>query len=637
MDLKSLLFPICIGLSFVSSVPMAAENVVPFSYTDDPLNGLDVWGNGKAEIISVAIKVDDTTLSGSKLHKISVPVFVNDYITDYKVWASTNLETEIIDNKRVNKPEFGNYDVTLPSDVDKNGMGVLEYVFSEDIPMGDDGLYVGYTFTVTDGKKLPKPIVVKPYMAFQGAFLLQSSRTDLKWNDYSTQLNCVSPITLEFMGDFEAAAVGIKSAVIDYAGADAQYSVPVTLMNRGFSPIEYIEYTAIADGKSITGKVETNSEKLRNYGSTQRVELPIPFVTELGVYDLTLTIDKVNGVDNNDRYKSWNAPIEIIVHRPVHKPLMEEYTGTGCPQCTRGLGAIEKMNELHADRFVALSYHGYNNDDPMVMAAGYPKPGILTSGFPSACLNRILACDPYWGSQNVEFGIEDDWQTIADRFSPVEIQIDAQWEDDDKDCINITSSILWVIQPEEGEYRMAYALVADDLHGSSGEWFQSNSLAGNKESLLYLDDFIDGKYGTSPVIGYHFNDVAILTSDHDGIPGSIPSVSTEENTEHSYSFNLKDAINMSGKSIVQDKDKLRIVAMVLKTDSSLGTVVNCETSTIKSLNNVNTIEPSDSTVVSEQWYDINGRILNTVSEKGIYIHVVEMSDGTIKKIKQCIK
>lgn len=637
MDLKSLLFPICIGLNFVSSVPMAAENVVPFSYTDDPLNGLDVWGNGKAEIISVAIKVDDTTLSGSKLHKISVPVFVNDYITDYKVWASTNLETEIIDNKRVNKPEFGNYDATLPSDVDNNGMGVLEYVFPEDIPMGDDGLYVGYTFTVTDGKKLPKPIVVKPYMAFQGAFLLQSSRTDLKWNDYSTQLNCVSPITLEFAGDFEAAAVGIKSAVIDYAGADAQYSVPVTLTNRGFTPIEHIEYTAIVDGKSITGKVDTNSEKLRNYGSTQRVELPIPLVTELGVYDLTLTIDKVNEADNNDRYKSWNAPIEIIAHRPVHKPLMEEYTGTGCPQCTRGLAAIEKMNELHADRFVVLSYHGYNNDDPMAMAAGYPKPGILPSGFPNACLNRILACDPYWGSQNVEFGIEDDWQTIADKFSPVEIQIDAQWEDDTRECINITSAISWAIRPEEGEYRMAYALVADDLHGSSGEWLQSNSLAGSKESLLYLDDFIDGKYGTSPVMDYHFNDVAILTSDHDGIPGSIPSVSTEENTEHCYSFNLKDAINLSGKPIVQDKDKLRIVAIALKADSSLGTVMNCETSTIKSLNNINTIDPSDSTVVSERWYDINGRIINTVSDKGIYIRVVAMSDGTIKKIKQCIK
>ncbi|MBD5358654.1 MAG: hypothetical protein HDR88_16980 [Bacteroides sp.] len=616
---------------------IAAENIVPFSYTDDPQNDLDVWGNGKAEIVSVAIKVDDTTLSGSRLHKISVPIFVNDYTEDYKVWASTKLETDVVDNKRVNKPEYGNYEVILPTDVDKNDIGILEYVFSDDIPIGEEGLYVGYTFTVTDGKKLPKPIIVKPYMAYSGAFLLQSSRTDLKWTDYSTQLNCVSPMTLEFIGDFEAAACGFKSAVIDYAGADAQYSVPVTLMNRGFTPIEYIEYTASIDGKSLTGKVETNPEKLNNYGNTQRLELMIPQVEELGVYDLTLTIDKVNGVDNNDRYAEWNAPIEIITHRPIYKPLMEEYTGTGCPQCTRGLAALEKMNELHEDRFVAVSYHGYNNDDPMVMQSGYPWPNILGSGFPNACLNRSLKCDPYWGSQYIEFGIEDDWYSFADQFSPVEISVDASWNDEDSDIINITSSVSWALQPEEGEYRMAYVLVADDLHSTDPEWLQSNSLAGSSQTLLYLDDFIDGKYGTSPVIDYYFNDVAILTSEFDGISGSIPFISTEENTVHEYSFNLNDAVNLRGKSIVQDKDKLRVVAMVLKANSSLGTVMNCETTHIKGTNSIEKIESSDAIVISEKWYDISGKTVMSTLEKGIYIHVVEMSDGTVKKFKQCVK
>ena len=637
MNIKSISSSIFTSLLILSSVTIAAENIVPFSYTDDPQNDLDVWGNGKAEIVSVAIKVDDTTLSGSRLHKISVPIFVNDYTEDYKVWASTKLETDVVDNKRVNKPEYGNYEVILPTDVDKNDIGILEYVFSDDIPIGEEGLYVGYTFTVTDGKKLPKPIIVKPYMAYSGAFLLQSSRTDLKWTDYSTQLNCVSPMTLEFIGDFEAAACGFKSAVIDYAGADAQYSVPVTLMNRGFTPIEYIEYTASIDGKSLTGKVETNPEKLNNYGNTQRLELMIPQVEELGVYDLTLTIDKVNGVDNNDRYAEWNAPIEIITHRPIYKPLMEEYTGTGCPQCTRGLAALEKMNELHEDRFVAVSYHGYNNDDPMVMQSGYPWPNILGSGFPNACLNRSLKCDPYWGSQYIEFGIEDDWYSFADQFSPVEISVDASWNDEDSDIINITSSVSWALQPEEGEYRMAYVLVADDLHSTDPEWLQSNSLAGSSQTLLYLDDFIDGKYGTSPVIDYYFNDVAILTSEFDGISGSIPFISTEENTVHEYSFNLNDAVNLRGKSIVQDKDKLRVVAMVLKANSSLGTVMNCETTHIKGTNSIEKIESSDAIVISEKWYDISGKTVMSTLEKGIYIHVVEMSDGTVKKFKQCVK
>lgn len=621
----------------MSGMPVAAENVVPFSYTDDPLNGLDVWGNGKAEIISVAIKVDDTTLAGSKLHKISVPIFVNDYTADYKVWASTTLETDVIDNKRVNKPEYGNYEVTLPTDLDKNGVGILEYVFSDDIPMGEEGLYVGYTFTVTDGKKLPKPIIVKPYLAYSGAFLLQSSRTDLKWTDYSTQLNCISPMTLEFIGDFEAMACGFKSAVIDYAGADARYSVPVTLMNRGFIPIESIEYTATVNGESLTGKVEINPEKLNNYGDTQHLELMIPLVEELGVHDLTLSIDKVNGVDNNDKYSVWSAPIEVIAHRPVHKPLMEEYTGTGCPHCTRGLAALEKMNELHEGKFVAISYHGYNNNDPMVMASGYPWPNILGSGFPNACLNRIIKCDPYWGSQNTEFGIDDDWQSLADQFSPVEISINALWNDEDPDIINITSSVSWAIQPEEGEYRMAYVLVADDLHGTDSEWLQTNALAGSSQKLLYLEDFIDGKYGTSPVADYHFNDVAILTSGFDGISGSIPFVSAEESTEHNYSFNLNEAVNMRGNSIVQDKDKLRIVAMVLKADASLGMVVNSETAYIKGSNSIETIESRDATVISEKWYDINGKTVRSSLEKGIYIRVVEMSDGTVKKIKQFIK
>lgn len=637
MNIKSGLSKIFACLLALSCMPMAAENIVPFSYTDDPLNGLNVWGNSKAEIISVAIKVDDTTLSGSRLHKISVPIFVNDFTTDYKVWASTKLETEVVDNKRVNKPEYGNYDIVLPTNLDENGVGLLEYIFPEEIPMGNEGLYVGYTFTVTDGTKLPKPIIVKPYTSSDGAFLLQTSRTDLKWTDYSTQLYCVSPMVVEFMGDFEAAAAGFKSAIIDYAGADAQYAVPVTLMNRGFTPIECVEYTATIDGKSFTGKVETNPKTFNNYGTTQHLELMLPLVEELGLYDLTLTIDKVNGENNNDRYSSWKAPIEIIAHRPVHKPLMEEYTGTGCPQCTRGLAALEKMGELHEDRFVAVSYHGYNKSDPMVMASGFPWPNILLSGYPNSCINRTLKCDPYWGSQHTEFGIESDWQTFADQFSPVEISLNAQWDDEKPNIINISSTVSWATEPEEGEYRMSYVLVADDLHSESTEWSQSNALAGSSEHLLYLDDFIDGKYGTSQITDYHFNDVAILSSEHDGIKESIPFVSTEESTEHNYSFDLNDAVNIRGNSIVQDKNKLRIVAFVLKADSDLGKVINCETASIKGMSSIDTIEPSKPSVVSEHWYDINGKRVTAASEKGVYIRVIELSDGSVKTLKQIVR
>ena len=74
---------------------------------------------------------------------------------------------------------------------------------------------------------------------------------------------------------------------------------------------------------------------------------------------------------------------------PVHRPLMEEYTGTWCGYCVRGLLGLQKLAELYPDDYVCVSYH---NGDPMEIAYDFPSP---IAGYPSAWVDRGMEVDPY--------------------------------------------------------------------------------------------------------------------------------------------------------------------------------------------------------------------------------------------------
>lgn len=61
--------------------------------------------------------------------------------------------------------------------------------------------------------------------------------------------------------------------------------------------------------------------------------------------------------------------------------LIEEGTGTRCPNCPRGFVGIQELKEAYGDRAVVIAVHQFDNRDPMYLRhSNYPDCNF--AGFP---------------------------------------------------------------------------------------------------------------------------------------------------------------------------------------------------------------------------------------------------------------
>ena len=125
-------------------------------------------------------------------------------------------------------------------------------------------------------------------------------------------------------------------------------------------------------------------------------------------------------------------------------------------------------------------------------------------------------------------------------------------------------------------------------------------------------------------MGVTYDHVALCMPEMRGVPGSLPaSITADEAMEHNYSFDLDKAVNLKGMSLIQDKDKLYVVALVL--DAKDGHVVN----SVEVRPGDSAVGPLTSDDDNVEYYTLQG--LRTSNPKqGVYIE--RRSDGSARKI-----
>ncbi len=237
---------------------------------------------------------------------------------------------------------------------------------------------------------------------------------------------------------------------------------------------------------------------------------------------------------------------------PVHRPLMEEYTGTWCGWCVRGLVGMELLRDAYGDEFCGVAYH---NGDPMEITTSYPNS---VSGFPSAYIDRTSSVDPFYGFGNESAGILNAMQQFANQPATAGIDVTAQWVDEDRTAISVDVTTYFTTDVSNANYGIVVMLIADDLYGTGSSWNQANYYSGY---TYYANDRFLGpwvKKGSS-VSGIHFNDVLVGTSNI--IANSLPTtiVAYED-----YSLNYTFTLNKLPKpALIQNKDNLHVVVTVV--------------------------------------------------------------------------
>ncbi|MDE5585290.1 MAG: hypothetical protein K2I92_02990, partial [Muribaculaceae bacterium] len=485
----------------------------------------------------------------------------------------------------------------------------------------EEGIYVGYSLTVPPvpkGESLTvkqqNPLLLSPCDNPESLYI-RASKDFLKWLPYNDKLGGAAMIYVTLEGDFAECSLGIKNLPVSYVGVNEDFTVNANVVNIGSSPVSSIGYSYSIGGKDYENVIDLETPIAPDFVSSTVVALPIAALDELGSYDLDLKITEVNGAENVNASASASTQVNVLPFVPVHRPMLEEFTGTWCGWCTRGYWALEALSELYGDDVVLAAYH---NGDPMEVTGTFP---VNVSGFPSASLNRNGIEDPYYGKGNGEvFGMKNEVVASMETMVPAAIEVSASWEDADMTSIAVRAKSTFFETKESAGYKIGYLLINNGLSGIGGDWFQSNYYAGSAQyagtDLEVLTTW-PGK-----VAGLVFNDVVVDVTGMMGVEGSVPS-DIAYNTPYETEFSFDIAAN----SVIQDKDKLYVAAFIINPD---GTILNSNKAKVDVSTGVVGLEGVEE--VSSEYYSVSGARV-AAPQDGIFVKVSRMADGSIRTTK----
>ena len=317
----------------------------------------------------------------------------------------------------------------------------------------------------------------------------------------------------------------------------------------------------------------------------------------------------------------------------VRRSVVEEFTGTWCGHCPRGMVGMERLAQQFGDRFIGIAVHT-GSGEPMAIP-GYPDMQELLlpgSGAPSCVINRApFKFDPYSGSGQrgaTHYGIDLDFSASLAVPTEAKVELKAQWDDEFQWDVRFTATTTFNLDfPSVGgdlqspPYRLIFVLTEDGLTGTTDSWLQSNYFSGelpDSEGRNYLDDDL-AFWRSAPhhVQGVAYNHVPVNTLGiKSGIEGSIKAP-IKAYLPQTYSATVT-TLASHAQRLIQDKDRLQAVAMLINTES--GEVVNAATARIRAYGEADAVKG-----------DVNGDAIADIADISAIITVMAGVAGDAAK------
>lgn len=602
----------------VSAPALAQQSTseVWWGYVDDNTDR-GALGTGSTGVVDQAILISKgNAMAAGKTIK-AVRFYLRDLsaISDVKVWISKTLPTSA-DNADILVEEIP-AKALQGGDDDNYHMGKLnEVTFANPYTMGDADVYVGYSYNVTsvEASAGQYPIVLSDEDGVSGSLYLHTA--SIAWGAYESY----GPLDLRvlFEGEFSANAVTPLDFGNAYAKVGETATATVTLSSAGSNPVTNIDYTITTDGVVGPEQHAVLSTPIA-LGKTGTVTINIPSDTEQGIKEKTLTVTKVNGEENNvaDREAAFTLySLNEIIDRNV---VVEEFTGTGCGWCPRGMIGMQNLRNTFGDRFVGIAIHQYNGSDAMYIATNaYANLGFASA--PSCKLDRGETIDPYYGTTN---DIRDDFSAEMAIPALVSVAVSGQL-DANATTVEATANIKPIF---DGNYKLEFVLVGDKLTGTGSAWNQSNYYYQYSASQLPADLQQFGNGGTngkSSITGWSFDDVALASSYKTNV-NQVPALTLQADEEKVESYTLTLPTKATLKSAINE-DELYVVALVIGAD---GKIINAAKAKVEKISDgISTVKTAgNNTVVAR--YSLDGRRVSE-TQKGLVIE--KMADGRAVKV-----
>lgn len=576
------------------------EGTIEWSYSGT--TSVSEWGGvgvGAADVaFDVAIFVPgDGVLAGASINGISVPV-LDTAGKNYTAWVRATLDEEPL--------------ATVALGTVNSGLNAVALDAPQAIPAA--GCYVGYSFTCSTAY----PIAYDQTVQTPGSYFLQFNAGG--WADYASQFGA-SPLKIHVsnvtMADNDLALMGIeKKATLP----NSPFTAVATLNSSGGKSVESIDYTITVNGKSESKHADLETPIASGFNKPGTVVIEGTSPEEIGDYDVSVTIDKVNGGENAQTATA-QATFKNLTKLVQRYTVVEEYTGTGCPWCTRGWAGMEMLKHTY-DNFIGIAFHKFNTTDPMYLA-NYPLLGL--TGAPGCVMDRKTDLDPYFGSGRGE-DIKADFVYYNALAPEVDVTLVATYNEDST-SVDFKASTEFLVKPNKVSF--VYVLTADGLSGTTTAWRQANNYAGyDQGGLAYLDDFCKGgKYGETYVY-LTFDDVMIGSSYNTSMVNQGQSVQGSSRLKEGSVYPSEYTIAMPTKATLKaaiNKDK--VYAVVLVVDDATGEILNAaKTKVVGEETGINATHIQSA---ADSFYTIDGRRL-TAPQRGV--NIVRNADGSTRKV-----
>ena len=434
-----------------------------------------------------------------------------------------------------------------------------------------------------------------------------------EWEDASNKGNISLEMLIdgESMPQYDLRLDGAKG-MLESPGV---MSATLTVTNNGQVTPANFDLTFTAEGFSYVATVsEVPAPAL-----AKEVKVVMNDVPDGVGFDkpITVTVSRIEGGEDavpgdNDRILGVKVKRNVVV---------EEFTGTGCGWCPRGLVGMEKMRNIYGDRFVGVGIHQYNSSDPMYPTR-YKNLGF--SGAPSCTVNRTTITDPYYGTDNID--ICHDFEAAMNEGAMASVEVTGAYGEG-KTTVDATATI--TAQDNLSGLKLTFVLIADSLTGTTAAWKQQNYYASNYSASQLPDDM--SQFGAGGANGqssffWVFNDVAIGTYYESG-----QYEMGLDNLEQGQSVTVNYTLDMPTKAALVNAlnyDYVAVIAMVL---DSQGHVMNAGKYYLGGVDptGIQTVSEENSNVREVARYTIDGRRISS-AQPGL--NIVKLSNGRSYKV-----
>lgn len=375
---------------------------------------------------------------------------------------------------------------------------------------------------------------------------------DGSWMDYSSNGSALFVCETEGEAGLQQNDLAITNiSHSDRAMSGTDNYIVGQLTNYGSYPVVSFKTKVVIDDKEIINEHQVDTTLNRG-----TIEFSIPTTTPAthGRYLRDVQVIEVNGAA--DGYPSDNqveTQLLVLSESYPRKVVMEEFTGTWCGWCPRGMAAINKLQRDFPEDFIAIAVHG---NDTYETTSYYPILNTV-AGFPSALINRIVETDPYYGLNEENYGIKDLVESVKTLPTEAQIGVSSKLSEDQKE-IQITSySKFNVSMPDASSYVIAYVLLEDKLMGMQTNYYSKSMSSQTGFTEANLPAELLPYYNSSSSFLATYNDVACDIYDAWGIEGSMSgAIQSGKAKEHSYTIpvtsNIKNLKNVSVVALLMD-------------------------------------------------------------------------------------